>query len=57
VSLSLTVIFGAITMDEDDDTEYLVVQKTNPFALNKDECGDDVGFRKIHIDNNNQHIQ
>jgi hypothetical protein len=58
VSLSLTVILlRLITMDKDDDTGYLITQKTNPFALDKDECGDDVGFRKVHIDDSNQHIQ
>ncbi|MFA5381941.1 MAG: hypothetical protein WC356_02160 [Candidatus Micrarchaeia archaeon] len=34
--------------DFDDDSGWLVNEPVNPFALDKDETGEEVGYKKVH---------
>jgi hypothetical protein len=40
-------------MDDDDDSGWLVNKPINPFALDLNDEGEETGYRKIHLGNEN----
>jgi hypothetical protein len=40
-------------MDDDDDSGWLVNKPINPFALDLNDEGEETGYRKIHIGDEN----